>query len=200
MCEDVLPAALAGDLDGHFERLVMTYQDRIYAFALRLAAPPRPQEAEEMAQDVFVRAYGALARYPAERVRTLALRPWLYQIALNVARNRARGRRPRLLFLDGETPVAEPAAARDEGPEARLEQAERRDELAAGLAALPARYREALLLRHVAGLGYGEAAAALGRPVGSVKSDVHRGIQMLRRSLERDEKVERPISIRSGAR
>jgi len=60
-----LSAALAADLDGHFEHLVVTYQDRLYAFALRLS--DSPQEAEEIAQDSFVRAYRALAKYSGER-------------------------------------------------------------------------------------------------------------------------------------
>jgi RNA polymerase sigma-70 factor (ECF subfamily) len=72
---DDLSRALADDLDDNFERLVLTYQDRVFAFALRLTG--NPSDAEEVAQDAFVRAYRALARYPSERVATLALRPWL---------------------------------------------------------------------------------------------------------------------------
>jgi RNA polymerase sigma-70 factor (ECF subfamily) len=66
-------AALAADLEGSFERLVLAYQDRLYAFALRLSGSP--QDAEEVVQYAFVRAYRAAARYPAERVGDLALRP-----------------------------------------------------------------------------------------------------------------------------
>ncbi|MER3459109.1 MAG: RNA polymerase sigma factor, partial [Chloroflexota bacterium] len=88
---DDLAAQLATGVDSHFERLVLAYQDRLYAFALRLSA--NPQDAEEIVQDAFVRAYHALKRYEAERIRTMALKPWLYQIALNVFRNRARTRR-----------------------------------------------------------------------------------------------------------
>ena len=81
--EGSLETDLARDLDGSFERLVLAYQDRLYAFALRFCG--NREDAEEVAQDAFVRAYRALKTYPADRVRALALRAWLYRIALNVA-------------------------------------------------------------------------------------------------------------------
>src|SRR5215212_9426715 len=89
--DDTLTTGLAADLDGTFEALVRAYQDRLFAFGLRLTGSPR--DAEEIAQDAFVRAYRALTRYPAEQIRTLKLRAWLFQVTVNVARNRARTRR-----------------------------------------------------------------------------------------------------------
>src|SRR5450756_2931684 len=86
--EAALEAALAEDLEGCFERLVREYQDRLYSLAHRLAG--NPEDAEEIAQDAFVRAYRAMKTYPAERIRALSLKAWLYQITLNVARNRRR--------------------------------------------------------------------------------------------------------------
>jgi RNA polymerase sigma-70 factor (ECF subfamily) len=180
---DTLPAALAADLDGSFERLVLEYQARLYAFAFRLTGSP--QDAEEITQDAFMRAYRALQGYPADRVRALAPRAWLYQILVNVARNRRRGRRLHLVPLDGTGDRAGPEPADDERarPEAALEQGERRDELARLVAALPGRYRAAVILRHIEGLGYGEAAAVLGQPIGTVKANVHRGTRLLRAAL-----------------
>lgn len=61
MDDQTLTQELAADLDGSFEGLVLAYQDRLYAFALRLTDSPR--DAEEIAQDAFVRAYRALARF-----------------------------------------------------------------------------------------------------------------------------------------
>jgi RNA polymerase sigma-70 factor (ECF subfamily) len=182
---ETLAGDLAGDLARGFERLVLAYQHRLYAFALRLTG--NPQDAEEIAQDAFVRAYRALERYPAERVRALALRPWLYQIALNVTRNRTRGRRLRLVPLDQPDGSArvEPVEDAGRGPEALAERAEAGDELAALVAALPARYRAAVILRHVEGLPYGEMAGLLGQPVGTVKANVHRGTRLLREALAR---------------
>src|SRR6185436_20520906 len=97
--------ALAGDLDGSFEALVLAHQDRIYSIALRLLGDPR--DAEEAAQDAFVRAYRALSGYDPARIRELRLRPWLATIVLNLCRSRLT-RRPaavrRQLSLDSPLP------------------------------------------------------------------------------------------------
>src|SRR6185503_8175605 len=69
-----LLAALARDLDGSFEGLVLAHQDRLYSIALRMRGDAR--DAEEAAQDALVRAYRALSGYPAERILELRLRPW----------------------------------------------------------------------------------------------------------------------------
>ncbi len=182
-----LAAALATSLDASFERLVLAYQDRLYAFALRLTGCPA--DAEEIAQDALVRAYRALARYPAEQVRALALRPWLFQITLNVWRNGRRTPRVPTVTLaptdDPDGASSEPVADPRERPEVVAEQREARAELATLLLQLPERYRVAVVLRHVEGLGYGELAALLKRPVGTAKSDVHRGVRLLREARER---------------
>src|SRR3979411_1838570 len=96
--EQRLSAYLAEDLDGHFEDFVRTYQDRIYAFALRLTGSR--QDAEESTQDAFVRAHRALVGYAPERRRELHLRAWLYQIVLNVVRNRVRRHTLTVVGLD----------------------------------------------------------------------------------------------------
>ncbi len=177
-----LRPALAHDLDGYFEQLVLCYQNQLYGFALRIAG--NPQDAEEIAQDAFVRAYRALASYSPEQVQTLMLRPWLYQITLNVFRNRVRGQRLKLVPLDELSADAhEPAADQQDEPEAIIARAERERELSAVIAKLPERYRVALVLRHVEGFGYGELAALLHQPVGTIKSNVHRGVELLRKAL-----------------
>lgn len=177
-----LCADLAAELDGGFERLVAAYQHRLYAFALRLTGSSR--DAEEAAQDAFVRAYGALGGYSRERILALALRPWLYQVTLNLVRNqaRARSRRPREAPLAAEMVGLDPRDPTP-GPEdaALLTESQRR--VARLLATLPARYRAPLALRYVADLTYEETAAALVVPVGTVKTNVHRGIALLRSSL-----------------
>jgi RNA polymerase sigma-70 factor (ECF subfamily) len=189
--EDQLAAALAADLDGAFEQLALCYQRRLYAFALRVCGSR--EDAEEIVQDALIRAYRALAGYPSERRRALAVRPWLFQITINVARNRARVRRPATASLDGAeaATLREPADDEREQPEARAETAERRRELARLLLALPMRYRPAVVLRHVEGLCYDEIAAILQQPVGTVKANVHRGVGLLRAALERE-----PVEVR----
>ena len=176
-----LAEGLAVNLDGHFEPLVLHYQDRLYGFALRLIG--NPAEAEDCVQDAFVRAYRALRRYPSERRRALHLQAWLYRITLNVVRNRVRGPRSAPVALDGA--VAERLAApASEQPELAAESAERRRDLARRVAALPERYRAGVVLRHVQGLAYAEVAAILGQPVGTTKANVHRGLRLLRAGLE----------------
>ena len=188
--EDELPALLAADLPGHFESLVIAFQDRLFAFSLRLTGSR--QDAEEITQDALVRAYRALQGFEPERIRGLLLRAWLYQIALNVTRNRVRGKQLHLVGLDDAERSSSPAIADDEqlGPEAAALRNERARELADLVAALPWRYRAPVVLRHVEGLGYGEAALALGQPVGTVKANVHRGVRLLRDALR-----EQPIDI-----
>jgi RNA polymerase sigma-70 factor, ECF subfamily len=181
MDEPGLASGLAADLDGHFEQLVRMHQDRLYGFALRLTRSR--EEAEECTQDTFVRAYRALDRYSAERRRELRLRPWLYQIALNVVRNRVR--RPALVTTPVDGPVANGLAAFEgDQPESVLMRREGWSRLEAVLAELPDRYRTAVILRHVQGLSYAEAADVLDQPVGTTKSDVHRGLRLLREALE----------------
>src|SRR4030081_1248406 len=155
-----------------FERMVHEHQHRV--FALGLALTGNRHDAEEIAQDTFLRAYRALVTYPPNRIRELKQKPWLHRIALNVVRNRVRGVRPRLVELNGSEPDRSP------GPEAGALLKAEIDALAVRVAGLPARYREAVVLRHVQELSYDEAAEALGQPVGTVKSNVHRGLQLLR--------------------
>src|SRR6266849_7716009 len=118
-----------------FERMVHEHQDRVFAFSLALTG--NRHDAEEVAQDTFLRAYKALVTYEPDRVKELKQKAWLHRIAVNVVRNRVRGVRPRLVELNG----SEPSAA--SGPEEDVMRRVEIDELAARVACLPARYREA---------------------------------------------------------
>jgi RNA polymerase sigma-70 factor (ECF subfamily) len=180
--EGGLAAAITADLDGSYEKVVLTFQDRLYAFALRLCGDRR--DAEEVTQDAFVRAHRALQRYAPDRRRSLALRAWLYRITLNLARNRMRARRRNVVSLDGIEQWA-PDDSPGSRPGARMEERERRAQVAQALAGLPDRYRVPVILRHVDGLPYTEVASVLGQPVGTAKANVHRGVERLRRDLER---------------
>jgi RNA polymerase sigma-70 factor, ECF subfamily len=180
--EHALPRALARDLDRHFEDLVVCFQDRLYGFALRLLGSSR--DAEESTQDAFVRAYRALQGYAPERRQELHLRAWLFQIVLNVVRNRVRRAHLAETAIDDELEAVLPSHTADEQPEAQALHAERLRDLAKALGDLPQRYGAAVTLRHVHGLSYEEAAEVLGQPVGTTKSDVHRGLRMLRDTVE----------------
>lgn len=178
MTELTLAEQLAEDLDGTFEALVLAMQGPVYRFAFRYCG--NAQDAEEIAQDAFVLAYRALQRYSPERIVALNLTPWLFTIAVNVVRNRVRGKH---LPVDDLESAGEPLAAWVDEPEWVSEQRELADRLAEALRELPPRYRAAVILRHVLGLGYDEIAATLEQPPGTVKSNVHRGIQLLREQL-----------------
>jgi RNA polymerase sigma-70 factor (ECF subfamily) len=177
-----LTSLLAADLDGNFVAMIRTHQDGIYSGVRRLA--PRPADAEDITQETFARAYRALRGYESDRIRELELRAWLWTIALNLCRNaaRARSRRPRTVPLGPAHDRATPDSVEDAALESFAEAAWRHR-----LASLPPRQRTAVVLRHVADLSYAEIAAAVDRPEGSVKSDVHRGLERLRRIIEIEE-------------
>ena len=168
----VMGPALIDVTERVFERMVHEHQHRV--FALGLALTGNRHDAEEVAQDTFLKAYRALVTYPPDRIRELKQKAWLHRIALNVVRNRVRGIRPRLVELNGSEP--DYAIGTEDGALLNLEL----DALAVRVSALPTRYRDAVVLRHVQELSYEEAAEALGQPVGTVKANVHRGLKLLR--------------------
>ena len=192
--DDRLTTELAADLDRAFEAVVVAHQDRLFTIALRMLGDRG--DAEEAAQDAFVRAYRALAGYDAARIRDLRLRGWLTTIVLNrcrsVASRRAtRGPRPVPLEPDaGRGTTVEPEVPAATLPTEVAERHAERERWAARLVELPLPYRTAVILRHVDGLSYPEVARVLGRPEGTVKAQVHRGIAMLRTTLEAEHRRE----------
>jgi RNA polymerase sigma-70 factor (ECF subfamily) len=176
-----LAGRLAVDLDGSFEALVDAHGGRLFSIALRVIGDR--SDAEEAAQDTLVRAYRAIGGYEPARIRDIKLRAWLTTILLNVCRNRTRVKRVSTVELAFE-PSAEPA----------VDQLARRDDKAAWvslLATLPMAQRTAIVLRHVDGLSYAEMAEALGRPEGTLKAQVHRGLGALRDAFTAAERRER---------
>jgi RNA polymerase sigma-70 factor (ECF subfamily) len=178
---DPLCLRLADDLDGAFRELVVDHGQLVFGVAARVVGD---FAAEDVAQEVFVRAYRALKKYPKDRVREMRLRPWLARMSLNQARNSLRGRRQDVDVSD----IAETKASTDEQPVQRLQRSEDQKMWARLLAGLPARYRLPVALRHVDDLSYAEIAETLGKPLGSVKSDVHRGIALLRAAYDAEQR------------
>lgn len=171
-----LIAALRADVRSAFPSLVESYQDALYRFGLRLTG--NTHDAEEIAQEAFVKAFRWLEAHPLRE--DFQLKAWLYQIAVNVFRNRVRRAQLFTTHLDAAWGLAEADGVE---PARWAESVETRAELTALLARLPVRYREAVVLRHVEELTYPEMAAVLKRPEGTVKSDVHRGLGLLRAAL-----------------
>jgi RNA polymerase sigma factor (sigma-70 family) len=162
--------SLTEEFDIGFTELVRVYQPGIYSGALRLTR--RPEDAKDVAQDTFVRAYRALLSYDDDRVLELQIRPWLWTIALNLCRNRARSTVTEVSLLDHDvvSPV-EPSDIDDAVWSRRL-------------AGLNAHQRAAVVMRHVLDLPIAEISQATGRPKGTVKADLSRGLDRLRLTIE----------------
>lgn len=173
---DLVPAAGEGDADA-FEALVRRYQSRIISLAGGYVGDP--SDAEDLAQEVFVRIFRSLGRFRGESL----FRTWLYKVALNVARSHGtrRGRQQPVWGDSGadETRVFDPP---DNTPDVESTLV-RRDAIDRALAELPEDLREAVVLRDVHGLEYREIADATGAPLGTVESRIFRARQRLRRVL-----------------
>lgn len=167
-----------------FESIVDDFQRRLYGFALRMTG--NREDAEEIVQDAFVRAYRALGKMSPEQRAELRLQPWLYTITLNVTRNRLRSKKPTNVALDA---LADPdALLRDslEGPVQPQMVVERDADMALvekALLQLPMHLRAAATLRFIEGRSHPEIAEILHQPIGTVKSHVHRAVRILRRIL-----------------
>lgn len=167
---------LSHDLERNFETFVRTYQDRVYAFAVSLTKDPHG--AEEIAQDTFVRAYRALRGYDTKRIRALSLRAWLYQIALNLIRNSKRRKPFETVPVERSAHVASAERAEKEAEQRELVSFVRN-----AVSRLPAHLRAAIVLRYLDDLSYEEISGITAQPVGTIKSNVHRGLAMLKKDL-----------------
>jgi RNA polymerase sigma-70 factor (ECF subfamily) len=160
-----------------YEALVVGYQQ--IAFRTAFLVTGSAADAEEAAQDAFVKAFAALERFR----RGAPFRPWLLRIVVNEARNRRRsaGRREHLaLRVAAASRDAEPGAP---SPEAALIAAEERDRLLRAVAALAEDDRLVVSCRHFLGLSEEETAAVLALPVGTVKSRLSRALARVRAAL-----------------
>jgi RNA polymerase sigma-70 factor, ECF subfamily len=178
-----LLSLLATDLDCHFRQLVEVYQQRLYLFALRLTG--RPDDAEDIVQEAFLRAYYALKGTPARKVRILNLRKWLYTITLNIFRNRTRKNEQHVVSLDlPENSMALDIADQALGPFEEAYWHEWRHELESHIASLPEHYRMVVTLYLFEELSYAEIAEILQQPIGTVKAYISRAKSLLRQLLE----------------
>ena len=171
--------ARRGDLDA-WETLVRTHQGIAFRTAYLLAG--NAADAEEAAQDGFVKAYRALGRFR----RGAPLRPWLLRIVANEARNRRRSasRRERLALRAAHEDRPGDAVP---SPEAALLARESHERLLAAVEALPEEHRDAVACRYLLELSEEETAAALGIRKGTVKSRLSRALARLRETLGEEE-------------
>jgi RNA polymerase sigma-70 factor (ECF subfamily) len=176
---------LAGEID-RFEYFVKTYQKRIYRLAYTLLRDPA--EADGATQDVFVKAYRALAAFKGES----AFETWLTRIAINTVRDVVRRRRPVVLFSelhgDGEEDGPEIPASLDpaDGTSAErdLMSREIRRRIADALVSLSPRQRAVFVMKHYEERSIAEIGAATGLDEGTIKSHLFRAARKLRERLE----------------
>ena len=175
-----LNSRLANDVNRAFPEFVATHQDAVFSMARGLAR--NHHDAEDIAQEAFVRAYRSLQKWDADRIKELRARAWLAQIVLNLVRNaaRSRSRRPATSALDLAPPTPSQVPGPDEETQSKAELVEWRKRLA-GLSAPEA---TAVVLRHVYGLSYREIAEVSDSPEGTAKARVHRGVDKLRIIME----------------
>jgi RNA polymerase sigma-70 factor (ECF subfamily) len=160
-----------------FEELVRAQQHRVYGLALRMLG--NGADAQDIAQEVFLRAHRALAEFRGDA----RLSTWLYAITSRVCLNRLAGSEHRLA-RHGEETLARLVDARP-GPDQALERGELEEALHRAIAELPEERRIVVFLRDVEGLAYDEIAEVLDLPVGTVRSRLHRARLDLKEKLER---------------
>jgi RNA polymerase sigma-70 factor (ECF subfamily) len=163
--------AVAGDREA-FTRLVEAYQIPVYNLAYRMLGDAR--EAEDAAQETFLRAYTRLTTYQIDK----KFSSWLLAIASHHCIDRLRRRRFTWLSLD-ELPFLEQAAGERKQPEEAAIRHEERDEVRKMLDHLPPQYRAAVILRYWYELSYREIAEVMGTTESAVKSRLYRAREML---------------------
>ncbi len=168
--------ALAGDQEA-FAGLVQAYQVPVYNLAYRMLGTTG--EAEEAAQETFVRIYRKLASYDAQQ----KLSSWVLSIASHYCVDRLRRRR--IVALPLEEGPDEPPEPAVEAPEPKLLAKEKEQEIQSLLAQLPEGYRIVLVLRYWQDLSYEEMATTLGTSESAVKARLHRARELMAQHLAR---------------
>jgi RNA polymerase sigma-70 factor (ECF subfamily) len=161
----VLDRLHLGD-ESAFDELVDRYHLPVFHLAYRLTG--NRADAEDLTQEVFVRAYRSLADFR----RASSLKTWLFRIATNLWHDTWRRRRP--------VPEAAPEASHDPGALIQLERQELRAEIEGAIACLPEKQRATAVLRLIHDLSFKEIGEVLGSPIGTVKANYHFAVTRLR--------------------
>lgn len=179
---EIVQLVLDGDKDS-YARLVDAYSARIINYLARMTG--NRYEAEELAQEAFVRAYFALPSFnPAFKFSS-----WLYKIATNLCINHLKTRR-RWVHMDdyqdeqGQSTWLLPDTRTHSNPVKVLSQHELKAQIEQAIGQLPQAYRAVIVLRHVHGLSYQEIAEITELPIGTVKSRLGRGRSRLTALLQ----------------
>ena len=183
--QEVIARAREGR-EAAYRELIGRYERPVFSLIFRLVR--NREQAEDLAQETFIKVLNALDRYdPAFKFSS-----WIFKIAHNTALDQLRRKGPEVLSLDGSphardaseaSATALTAVAPDEDPEAYTSNRELGREIEAAIATLRAEYRTAILLWHVEGRPYEEIAEIMGIPLGTVKTYIHRARNELRQRL-----------------
>lgn len=172
---------LKGDQDAYAE-VVEIYKDKIFQICYRMLG--NRHEAEDIAQEAFLRAYVNINSFNIN----LKFSSWLYRIATNLCIDRIRKKKPDY-YLDAEVAGTDgltmysqiPAETRL--PEEDVESLELRDTIQKEISKLPEKYRTVIVLKYIEELSLNEISAILDIPLGTVKTRIHRGREALRKQL-----------------
>ena len=175
---EIIEKVLSGDTEA-FEALVIEHQNKVYSLALRMVG--NEEDARDMAQEAFIRAFNSLTGFRGDSKFSV----WLYRLTSNICidfiRSRAKKRTVSMTWTDEDGDDAGELEVPDErfSPEAQLERTLTRESVRRGLDSLSPQYREILLLREINGLSYDEIGEALGIEPGTVKSRIFRARKKL---------------------
>lgn len=177
--DSVAHRARRGDVAA-FDQLMQRHERLVYGTAWRLLG--RVEDAQDAAQEVFLRLYRFLDRLDPQR----PLEPWLYRVTVNVCRDQQRRRRPGVPLEEAE--AAQPLAAPLPSPATHAEARQEHRIVEAGLRSLSEKERAALVLRDIEGLSTAEVASTLGTTATTVRSHICRARLKLARFRQRWEK------------
>ena len=176
---ELVAIAVTG-FDGSFEELVRRYQRPIAAYVYRMVG--NYESALDLTQEIFIKVYNSLSRYRAE----FKFSTWIYKIAHNAAVDHLRrsSTREQSLVAGTESDSFDlPIESASLTPEQESERKERRGEIESVVSALPANYRELIILRHSQDLSYEEIVEVTGLPLGTVKNRLFRAREMMRQQF-----------------
>lgn len=177
----LIRSALRGN-QGAFAKLLQKYRRQVYTLAVRMLG--QEEDAEDAAQDAFIRAFQSLESCDTNR----PFLRWIYRITYNLCVDRYRRRKPLTISIDqtvGEEEFQRELVDASPRPDELLGMHEERRRLTELLSSLPPRYRAVVVLRHQEDLSYEEIAEILRLPLGTVKARMHRAHNMLRKMLKR---------------
>ena len=192
---EIIRSVLRGNVND-FEKLVTAYEKNVYNLALRMVGDP--EDAADMTQETFIKAYRALSSFRGDS----KFSSWLYRIASNVCLDflRSRSRHPQVSLSssdeDGRTAFELPDMSRN--PEEQLMKKLSMEAVRRGLEQLPEQQRQILVLRELGGLSYAELAQTLGLEEGTVKSRIFRARKRLCALLLRDGNISGGAASVSG--